>query len=221
EKTYEGFDPYSTEGHIILSMFQNAHLEQSIQLATNVENAFKCLGRLPSRGVKQAGFLVLRETTMPSILIESGFLSTDKDENFLKKEESQQEVAESILKAFGNYKQEVEDQQKELAIAGKEIEKIKPNLPDTPVAIQKKQITVQPNGLAYRIQIAAASKPSLDSRYTSIEDLEVIKENEYYKFLVGSFGSYDAAQPRLAELKSKGFRGAFIVAYKDGQRIRA
>ncbi|MBK9981770.1 MAG: N-acetylmuramoyl-L-alanine amidase [Saprospiraceae bacterium] len=228
EKTYDGFDPYSTEGHIILSMFQNAHLQQSIQLATYVESAFKRMGRLPSRGVKQAGFLVIRETTMPSILIESGFLSTDTDENFLMKESAQNEVAESILKAFGNYKKDVEDQQKELEVATKEIEKIKPNLPDTDAVVvhiegatQKTQTQPDPNQIAYRIQIAAASKPSLDKKYTSLDDLEVIKENDYYKFLVGNFSSYEAAQPRLSELKAKGFLGAFIVIYKDGQRVRA
>jgi len=242
EKTYEGFDPYSTEGHIILSMFQNAHLQQSIQLATHVESAFRKMGQLPSRGVKQAGFLVIRETTMPSILIETGFLSTDKDENFLMKESSQQEVSECILKAFGNYKQEVEDPQKEIENASKEIAKIKPQLPDTGAIAQKntekekvnppasqektdpeqKSPTVlQPNQISYRIQIAATSKPTVDSKYTSLEDLEVIKENEYFKFLVGNFSSYQAAQPRLAELKAKGFLGAFIVTYMNGQRSRA
>ncbi|MEP6793806.1 MAG: N-acetylmuramoyl-L-alanine amidase [Saprospiraceae bacterium] len=232
EKTYDGFDPYSTEGHIILSMFQNVHLQQSIQLATYVESAFKRMGRLPSRGVKQAGFLVIRETTMPSILIESGFLSTDTDENFLMKESAQNDVAESILKAFGNYKKDVEDQQKELEVATKEIEKIKPQLPDsTAVVVHSTPVTQktqnqpqtqpQTNQISYRIQIAAASKPSLDSKYTSLKDLEVIKENEYYKFLVGNFSSYEAAQPRLLELKAKGFLGAFIVSYKDGERIRA
>ncbi|MGB3079948.1 MAG: SPOR domain-containing protein, partial [Saprospiraceae bacterium] len=88
-------------------------------------------------------------------------------------------------------------------------------------ATQKTQTQPDPNQIAYRIQIAAASKPSLDKKYTSLDDLEVIKENDYYKFLVGNFSSYEAAQPRLSELKAKGFLGAFIVIYKDGQRVRA
>ena len=221
EKTYEGFDPYSAEGHIILSMFQNAHLQQSIQLATYVENSFKRLSRIPSRGVKQAGFLVLRETTMPSILIETGFLSADADENYLMKKESQEEVADAILKAFGNYKKEVEEQLKELEIAGKEMEKIKPVLTGSPGIPEKVAVSKDANLVAYRIQIAASSKPSLDARFTTLEDLEVIKEAELYKFLVGSFPTYDAAKPRLSELKTKGFQSAFIVAYKDGQRIKA
>ncbi len=221
EKTYEGFDPYSTEGHIILSMFQNAHLEQSIELATYVQNSFKRADHIPSRGVKQAGFLVLRETTMPSILIETGFLSTDADENFLMKDASKADVAESILKAFGNYKKEVEDQQKELQVAGKEIEKIKPQLQDTTVKAETTSTQPQVDHIAYRIQIAASSKPTVEAKYNSLEDLEVVKEADMYKFLVGNFSSYEAARPRLVALKANGFEGAFIVAYRGGQRIRA
>ena len=220
EKTYEGFDPYSPEGHIILSMFQNAHLEQSILFATHVESAFKKLSRLPSRGVKQAGFLVLRETTMPSVLIETGFLSTDTDENYLMKKENQQEMASTILKAFSNYKKEVEEYQE----------------PDISASTPQKATNAQTTNnedakaptstkasleVAYRIQIAASSKSTIDARYHNIDDLEVIKEGEMYKFLVGYFSSPEAARPRLSALKANGFDGAFIVAYKDGQRIKA
>lgn len=220
EKTYEGFDPYSPEGHIILTMFQNAHLEQSILFATHVESAFKKLSRLPSRGVKQAGFLVLRETTMPSVLIETGFLSTDTDENYLMKKENQQEMASTILKAFSNYKKEVEEYQEpdisastpQKATNGQAADKDDAKAPTT----TKGSLEV-----AYRIQIAASSKSTIDARYHNIDDLEVIKEGEMYKFLVGYFSSPEAARPRLSVLKANGFDGAFIVAYKDGQRIKA
>ena len=220
EKTYDGFDPYSAEGHIILSMFQNAHLEQSILFATHVENALKKLGRLPSRGVKQAGFLVLRETTMPSVLIETGFLSADADENYLMKKENQQEMASTILKAFINYKKDVEDLQ-DTEIANTTDEK-KPNEPAVDTNDAKAPTTTKGSlEVAYRIQIAASSKSTIDARYNSIDDLEVIKEGEMYKFLVGYFSSPEAARPRLTALKANGFEGAFIVAYKAGQRIRA
>ncbi len=212
EKTYEGFDPYSPEGHIILSMFQNAHLEQSILFANYVENSFKKLSRLPSRGVKQAGFLVLRETTMPSVLIETGFLSTDADENYLMTKENQQEMASAILRAFGNYKKEVETSR------------------PTDVVIPAEELKVPHGGgqianggqpqTIYRIQIAASSSSAVDARYNRLEDLEVIREGDMYKFVVGKFTSSDAARPRLLSLKSNGFDGAFIVVYKDGQRIR-
>jgi N-acetylmuramoyl-L-alanine amidase len=192
EKTYEGFDPYSPEGHIILSMFQNAHLEQSILFATYVETAFKQLSRLPSRGVKQAGFLVLRETTMPSVLIETGFLSTDTDENYLMKKENQQEMASTILKAFTNYKKEVEDPQEPVASATED--KSTKTSAKSPDDAQAPTTTKGSLEVAYRIQVAASSKSTIDARYHNIEDLEVIKEGEMYKFLVGYFSSADAAR---------------------------
>ncbi|HSF89468.1 MAG TPA: N-acetylmuramoyl-L-alanine amidase [Saprospiraceae bacterium] len=220
EKTYEGFDPYSPEGHIILTMFQNAHLEQSILFATHVESAFKKLSRLPSRGVKQAGFLVLRETTMPSVLIETGFLSTDTDENYLMKKENQQEMASTILKAFSNYKKEVEEYQ-EPDISASTPQKATNGQASNKDDAKAPTSTKGSLEVAYRIQIAASSKSTMDARYHNIDDLEVIKEGEMYKFLVGYFSSPEAARPRLSALKASGFDGAFIVAYKDGQRVKA
>lgn len=244
EKTYEGFDPYSAEGHIILSMFQNAHLEQSIILANSIESAFKKLAHLPSRGVKQAGFLVLRETTMPSVLIETGFLSTDLDEAFLMKKENHVKVANAILLAFTNYKKEVEDEpeapvaqtvaetQKKPVVKAEETpvsknttipaEKSTQGGPDRPEPKDASPSSAkQDDGVRYRIQIAASSKPVVDAKYTSLPDLEVVREHELYKFLVGNFSSYEEAMPRLSSLRAGGFSGCFIVVYKAGQRIRA
>lgn len=219
EKTYDGFDPYSPEGHIILSMFQNAHLEQSILFATHVESAIKRMSKLPSRGVKQAGFLVLRETTMPSVLIETGFLSTDLDENYLSKKENQQEMASCILKAFSQYKKDTEEPDPG------PVAQTEPKTADpvvyTPAGTNGHGTSGNTPDVIYRIQIAASSKSAVDSRYQSLEDLEIIKEDDLYKFLVGRFTSPEAARPRLTQLKSSGFDGAFIVAYKEGRRVRA
>ena len=218
EKTYNGFDPYSPEGHIILSMFQNAHLEQSIMFATHVQTSVKKHSLLTSRGVKQAGFLVLRETTMPSVLIETGFLSTDVDENYLMKKENQVEMADCIFKAFCQYKKDMEDADAELALPETKPDTEKMVTP--PAKITAPHVDNSPS-VIYRIQIAASAKSAIDSRYQSLEDLEIIKEDEFYKFLVGRFTTQDAARPRLAALKSNGFEGAFIVAYKEGKRVRA
>lgn len=101
------FDPNSSEAHILLSMFQNAHLDQSITLAEKVESKFKTSNR-KSRGVRQAGFYVLKATTMPSILIETGFLSNRDEENYLNTIEGQETIANSILTAFVEYKNSIE-----------------------------------------------------------------------------------------------------------------
>ncbi len=106
ESYYGGYDPNSNEGHITLSMYQNAFLDQSIRLANMVENELESHGQRVSRGVKQAGFLVLRNTVMPSILIEAGFLNHSKEEHFLVSEEGKSRIAQSIFNAFTKYKYE-------------------------------------------------------------------------------------------------------------------
>ena len=107
EKNYD-YDPNSPEGHIMLSMFQNAFLEQSILFAERVEDKFQHQALIKSRGVKQAGFVVLKETAMPSVLVETGFLSNLDEEAFLKSDEGQLAVAGAILSAFEEYKAIVE-----------------------------------------------------------------------------------------------------------------
>jgi N-acetylmuramoyl-L-alanine amidase len=108
EETYDGFDPDSDEGHIVLSMYQSAFLEQSILFGSLVENRFAEAAQRKSRGVKQAGFLVLRETAMPSVLIETGFLSNRSEEQFLKSKAGHMQMASAIFEAFELYKNTIE-----------------------------------------------------------------------------------------------------------------
>ncbi len=107
ERNYD-YDPNSPEGHIMLSMFQNAYLEHSILFAEKVESKISSDAERRSRGVKQAGFVVLKETAMPSVLIETGFLSNKQEERYLMTAEGQQRIAEAIVAAFGEYKRTVE-----------------------------------------------------------------------------------------------------------------
>src|SRR5690606_7220804 len=150
ERTYEGFDPNSPEGHIILSMFQNAYLEQSIRIATHIETNFKKNGRLPSRGVKQAGFLVLRETAMPSVLVETGFLSSDLDEKYLMNPDNQREVASAMLKAFSQYKREYE--KGAVTVAPPAVADAKADTPQTPATGSIARDQVKAGQVVYRIQ---------------------------------------------------------------------
>ncbi len=123
EKNYD-WDPNSPEGHIMLSMYQNAYLEQSILLADKIESRLAGDAARKSRGVKQAGFVVLKETTMPSILIEAGFLSNAEEEAFLNTEEGQTTVAGAIVAAFEEYKNELEGNAKAtFAAATKPVQK--------------------------------------------------------------------------------------------------
>lgn len=110
---YEGFDPNSTEGYILFSLMQNAYLDNSLNIASKVESQFKNRVSRHSRGVKQAGFIVLWKTSMPSILVELGFLTNEKEEAFLNNKKNQVYMASGIYRAIKAYKLELEQVGKE------------------------------------------------------------------------------------------------------------
>lgn len=108
EKNYDGFDPNSPEAYIIFSLYMSNNIDNSLKIASKIENQFSGTIRRNSRGVKQAGFLVLRETTMPAILVETGFISNVEEEKFLASSEGQSKLAQSIFNGFKKYKEDVE-----------------------------------------------------------------------------------------------------------------
>ncbi len=108
EENYEGFDPNSEISHIILNMYQNAFLDRSLAFASNLETNLQASKR-KSRGVKQAGFLVLRNTFMPSILFEAGFLTNKEEEAYLSSEAGQNKIVASFIRALRDYKKQLED----------------------------------------------------------------------------------------------------------------
>lgn len=105
---YEGFDPKSPESYILFSLNQSAYQENSLRFAQKIEDQFKNRVGRSSRGVKQAGFLVLWMTTTPSVLVETGFLSNQKEEGFLNSDKGQDLIASGIYRAFKDYKTEIE-----------------------------------------------------------------------------------------------------------------
>jgi N-acetylmuramoyl-L-alanine amidase len=105
---YGGFDPDSPEGHIIFSLVQNAFMTQSLKLASGIESQTSKLSPIKTRGVKQAGFLVLWQTSMPSVLVETGFLTNPTDRISLKSNDGQQKIALGIFKAVRDYKNSLE-----------------------------------------------------------------------------------------------------------------
>ncbi|MEM6320147.1 MAG: N-acetylmuramoyl-L-alanine amidase [Bacteroidota bacterium] len=262
QKNYQGFDPNSDEGNIFLNLFQNAFLDQSIQFAEKVEAKIKGRAKRRSRGVKQAGFVVLKETTMPSVLIETGYLSNNSEENFLITDNGQNKIANAIFEAFVEYKLEVEDQSSEPLLAlqsslptvkrqnGVVPSQRPANNPEkavyfskTPKAVptrlalaeQPKQEPKTPTAgtaivddkakakasITFKVQLAASPNEieTSSQKWSKIPYIEVRKEKSLFKYLTGSHEAYEAAVQQRNEILAKGFNGAFVVAYKDGQRI--
>lgn len=108
KQKYKGFDPNSPLAHIMLANYQSAFISSSLRLADLIEKKFQSVSERDSRGVKQAGFLVLWRTSMPCVLIETGFLSSPDEERYLGSKDGQEEVAKSILQAFKTYKREMD-----------------------------------------------------------------------------------------------------------------
>jgi len=108
QETYKGFDPTSPLAHIMLANYQSAYLSSSLLFASRVERQFRAESKRKSRGVKQAGFLVLLRTNMPSVLVETGFLSNPDEEAYLHSREGQDEVADAVFGAFRKYREEME-----------------------------------------------------------------------------------------------------------------
>jgi len=104
KQTYEGFDPNSSESYIMFELVQDNYLDQSLSFADDIQRQFKSRLESSNRGVKQAGFLVLRESSMPSVLVETGFVSNQAEANYLKSDEGQQVIASSIFDAFRRFK---------------------------------------------------------------------------------------------------------------------
>ena len=225
KKNYHGFDLESPEGHIILAMVQNAFLEQSISFAEKVEYNFKFLVGQKSRGVKQAGFLVLRETTMPSVLIETGYLTHKSDEEYMKSKRGQDELAFAIFKAFQSYKREVEADNATTPAA----------LPTKRLNLINSQKSEQQEDKANRSKISSKSKKifkiQLASSNKSVETntskwkkvkfpIEMKRENGNFKYLAGDFRTLAEAKAAREKIRKLGFKGAFVVAYRAGKRVK-
>jgi N-acetylmuramoyl-L-alanine amidase len=112
KKNYKGFDPNSPESHIILTLLQNVHLEQSLNLAAKIQNQFKSRAGRKDMGVRQAGLVVLWNATMPAVLVETGFISNSAEEKYLMSDDGQSYLASAIYRAFKEYKNEIEKNSK-------------------------------------------------------------------------------------------------------------
>jgi N-acetylmuramoyl-L-alanine amidase len=108
EEKYEGFDPNSPMAHILLANYQSAYIENSLLLASHIETQFHKRVNRKSRGVKQAGFIVLWKTSMPSVLVEIGYLTNQTEERYLTSAANQEFIASGIFRAFRDYKQDIE-----------------------------------------------------------------------------------------------------------------
>ena len=213
QQKYEGFDPKSAESYIVFSLMQNTHLNQSLKIAEEVEKEFSTKANRKSRGVKQAPFYVISRTNMPSILIECGFLTNFKEEEYLHSEIGQEYIASAIFRGFKAYKENYEgitsEKESEEPIAMKE-DRLKAPTP-------KKEITIEK--VVFKVQVGTYLKSMLNVALFKEINAEQQVINGTFKYYVGSETDKSSVDKLKNQLKEKGFKGAFVVAFYKGERI--
>ncbi len=199
---YDNFDPNSTEAYILFSLSQSLYQNQSLDLADKVQKQFASKGR-NDRGVQQAGFLVLWKTSMPSILVELGFINNAKEEQFLNSERGQTQMALSLYRAFEDYKREFEA---ENHVSGK------------PSAIEKPTTGMGDTYFAVQFSTLNKKVPVTDAAFKGIKDVAVYEYNGAYRYISGRFLTKAEAVARQNEVRNLGFKDAFVIAFVNGER---
>lgn len=199
---YEGFDPNSAESYILFEYMQSTYVEQSTLMASLLQKQFRERAGRHDRGVKQAGFLVLRNITHPSVLVEVGFLSNSNEEKYLMTPNGQAYIASAIFRAIRDYKKQYDEKSTEVV---NKVEKKKPSVK---------------NNIVYRIQVASYRREIKKGSgiYKKYNDIYVFNENGRYKYTTGSSHDYNEISKLLTRIKKK-VPDSFIVAFENNKKI--
>lgn len=240
---YAGFDPDSPESYIMLTLMQSVYFDHSINLAKFIQDQFRDRARRIDRGVKQQGLLVLAQTSMPGVLIETGFVTNPEEEKYLMTDEGQDYIASAIFRAFRDYKQSIEsrtifthinaDTMEDKSAFDEDVTDTFMDSganDDTESAADKSppvhdKMTEPPeqyvrNSIEFKVQIAVSSNPiPLDSDFfRELNDVWEYKNDHLYKYAIGSKKSYNEIIEYSKWVKNR-FPDAFIIAVKNGEII--
>ena len=234
KQKYEGFDPNSPETMIGMTLMQEEYLDNSISMASKVEEEFAALGKkLRQGGVKQAPYMVLHKAYMPRVLIETGFISNPVEGNILDSEEGQDDIANAIANAIISYKKEyfgngnldsdyekpsrkiIEKPLKDTSIS------IKQQLMDVPLTKKPSENQAMVDGVIFKVQLSASvKKVELDSKnFKGLKNISISQTKNLYKYMYGETSNYEEGKKLLQEAKSKGYKNAYLIAFKDGKSI--
>ena len=226
--SYAGFDPNSAESYIIFEFMQDNYMSQSVHLASLVQDEFKTTAKRRDHGVHQAGFLVLKASAMPSILVELGFISTPAEEQFLASEAGANTMANAIFRAFQTYKKEHEAKQ------GGTTAQLPNNISATaekktaPESVKKEQAPAQETASAatgmekpvFKIQFLTSSRKlaSNDRRLSGLKSVDYYVEKGTYKYTCGASTDYNQVRSTLRQV-TKTYKDAFIIAFRGSEKM--
>lgn len=241
EQRYAGFNPNSAESYIIFEFLQDKNMEKSVKLATLIQKQFKTTARRMDKGVHQAGFLVLRATSMPSVLVELGYISTPDEEQYLLSEAGVTTLSNSIYKAFLNYKREHDapadrsktdqaERTNDFDEPTIELPAIEPETTaepaqkvTSPAPVSKKTNRSQNKASdkpVFKIQILTSNKvlPKGSKQLKGLSPISYYREKGLYKYTYGESTDYNKVLRTKRSITPK-FKDAFIIAFKNGEKM--
>lgn len=209
---YEGFDPNSSESYIMFELVQDEYLEQSVMFASDIQHRFRVLAKRADRSVKQAGFLVLRRTTMPSVLIEAGFISHPGERAFMSSEAGKKQLALAIFEAFKAYKRKIEDKSS-FSIRTE-------NAPAPAAMAPREQVAAHAANRWYSVQIAASQRllKTTPSNFKGEKSIFCKSSGSLHRYFSGEFENEHDANIERKRIEKK-FPGAFVVVFDNDKLI--
>jgi N-acetylmuramoyl-L-alanine amidase len=210
---YKGFDPNSEESVLGLTLLQEENLDKSFLLAADIQQNFSKALKRKNRGVKQAGFVVLHQTYMPSVLIELGFLTNKNEGKFLNSKSGQQKMAKEIARSIKKYY----NQLKLNTVVVNDQISIENSKVDATIRYEDKL----EEEFIFKIQIASSkNKIELKSyNFKGLKNVQRVKVGSYYKYYFGVTTIYNKVKNSLLKAKSKGYSDAYIAAFKKGKKV--
>lgn len=218
QQRYQGFDPRSSESYIIFEFIQGKNMERSVELARMIQRGVCDGANRPDKGVHQAGFLVLRETSMPGCLIELGFITTPDEERLLNDDGRVDDIARSIYEAFARYKNKY-DRSVSVPYRAKNSEEVNiPKIvPDQEPAPKKKAEVADAPVFKLQIFVGSRNLRKGDAHFKGETDYDSFQEGNLVKYTLGASTNYNEIY-RLRKEKLDKFPEAFIIAFKNGQK---
>ena len=198
EKRYEGFDPNSAESVIGLSLLQEENLDKSLEIASLIQHNFAVKLKRNDRKVKQDNFQVLRETIMPSVLVELGFLTNKTEGRYLNSKKGQQQMAKAVADAILAY-----------------VDHLKLN------TVKETTVVNPKSNVEFKVQIASG-KNKIETKpynFKGLTNVERVKVGSYFKYYYGNTSNYNEAVKALEKAKAKGYGSAFLVAFANGEKV--
>ena len=218
QQRYQGFDPRSSESYIIFEFIQGKNMERSVELARMIQRGVCDGANRPDKGVHQAGFLVLRETSMPGCLIELGFITTPDEERLLNDDSRVDDIARGIYEAFAKYKNKY-DRSASVPYRAKDSEDVNiPKIvPDQEPAPKKKAEVADAPVFKLQIFVGSRNLRKGDAHFKGETDYDSFQEGNLVKYTLGASTNYNEIY-RLRKEKLEKFPAAFIIAFKNGQK---